>query len=67
MGLTVALLGVSIVARSVAGLVATLVLFLPIEVYRARLEDRALMERFGAPWLEYRRRTGFFWPRLPKS
>jgi protein-S-isoprenylcysteine O-methyltransferase Ste14 len=63
-GTTVAMLGASLAARSLVGLLLTAVLFLPVEIHRARLEDRALHERFGVTWQTYPARTGFFLPHL---
>jgi protein-S-isoprenylcysteine O-methyltransferase Ste14 len=65
-GMTVALAGVPVAFRNWLGLVAVLALFLPSEVYRARLEDAALRRRFGAAWERYAARTGFMWPRPAK-
>ncbi|MEW6243929.1 MAG: methyltransferase [Bacillota bacterium] len=46
-GMTVALFGVALTLISGAGTIGTLLLFLPSEVYRARLEDKALAQKFG--------------------
>jgi protein-S-isoprenylcysteine O-methyltransferase Ste14 len=53
LGMSRAMIGASVVARSVAGLPLTLLLVLPIEIHRARLEERALKETFGAEWKTY--------------
>lgn len=66
-GTTVAMLGASVVTRSALGLALSLLLFLPVEVHRARLEERALAEKFGEAWHAYASRTGFFLPRLRKG
>ena len=59
-----ALVGASIATRSAVGLAVTLLVFLPVEIHRARLEERALGEMFGENWKEYASVTGFFVPRI---
>lgn len=66
-GTTVAMVGAGLVTRSALGLTLSLLLFLPVEVHRARLEERALGEKFGEAWQAYASRTGFFLPRLRKE
>lgn len=61
-GLIVALGGASLTARSLYGLLATLLTFLPAEMIRARLEDEDLGERFGEEWRDWAARTGGFIP-----
>mgnify|MGYP001221689028 CR=1 FL=1 len=63
-GMFIALIGVAIVSRSTAGLSFTLLVFLPVETHRARLEERALADAFPELWRGYASRTGFFLPRL---
>ena len=60
----IALIGAAIVSRSIVGIASTLLVFLPAEIHRARLEERALADAFPEPWREYASRTGFFLPRL---
>ncbi len=67
LGLTVAILGIPVSLESWAGLVAVFVLFLPTEIYRARLEDRALALKFGEEWESYAKKTGFILPFLGKK
>lgn len=62
LGMTIALCGVPVAIRSWLGLIGVLLLFLPSEIYRARLEERALFRRFGSEWVEYATRTGFLLP-----
>jgi protein-S-isoprenylcysteine O-methyltransferase Ste14 len=62
LGMTVALAGGTIVMRSWTGLLAVFLLFLPSEIYRARLEERALSRKFGYEWERYAARTGFLLP-----
>ncbi|MBU7017788.1 MAG: isoprenylcysteine carboxylmethyltransferase family protein [Theionarchaea archaeon] len=63
-GLGVALIGTTILMRSLPGFICVFLLFLPSAVYRAKLEEQALAERFGCEWEAYIRKTGFFLPRL---
>ncbi len=64
LGMTVALAGVALAARSWLGLLLVFLLFLPAEIHRARLEEEGLRRRFGAQWREYAAQTGFMLPRL---
>lgn len=64
LGMTIAMAGVCLATRSVAGVVVLGLLFIPAEVHRARREERALLERFGHGWREYAARTPFFIPGL---
>lgn len=64
LGMAIAMSGVWVSTRSLVGAAATLLLFIPAEVHRARLEERALLRRFGAAWREYAATTGFFIPRV---
>ena len=61
-GTTVALIGVTLSLRSWIGFLAVLILFLPSEIHRAKLEEKALAGKFGTKWDEYHKRTGFFSP-----
>jgi protein-S-isoprenylcysteine O-methyltransferase Ste14 len=63
-GMVIAMVGASIVTRSAVGLLLAFVVFLPLEIHRARLEEQALEERFGSEWREYAARTGPFIPRI---
>jgi protein-S-isoprenylcysteine O-methyltransferase Ste14 len=62
LGMTIALLGAAVSLRSWPGMMAVLLLFLPSEIYRARLEERALSAKFGGEWLKYAARTSFILP-----
>ncbi len=50
-------LGVSLGYSSLAGVASIIVLLLPSLVYRMKLEEKMLSERFGAPYLQYMERT----------
>ena len=62
LGMTIALAGVPISLGSWPGLIGVFLLFLPSEVYRATLEEKALLREFGETWKGYARRTGFILP-----
>jgi protein-S-isoprenylcysteine O-methyltransferase Ste14 len=45
-----------------------LLLVVPAWIYFLKVyEERELEIRFGAPYLEYKARTAFLWPRRPKA
>lgn len=66
LAMSVAMVGASIATRSVVGLVVVGLVFLPAEIHRARLEERALRQRFGERWQEYASEVGFFIPGVGK-
>lgn len=55
----VIVLGIDLVFGSPFGVLATLLLVLPSVIYRARLEEKALADRFGEEWEAYKERTRF--------
>lgn len=59
----VLVLGLDLVFDSVLGLAFTLFLSIPSAVFRARVEDRLLREKFGEEWEDYAERVGFILPR----
>ena len=65
LGFTTALTGVALTGRSAAGLVATILLFLPLAILRARAEDAALSGAFGPRWLQWAERTPLMLPGVP--
>ena len=67
LGMTIALAGIPVALRSWLGLIGVLVLFLPSEIYRARLEEKALWRQFGSEWEKYAARTGFILPLIGKG
>lgn len=64
LGMFVATTGLAIAFRSLWGMLITLAVFVPVGLYRARLEERALVQRFGANWELYVQRTFFILPPL---
>jgi len=55
----VIIVGFDLMFGSLLGLLSTLFLALPSTIYRARLEEKALADRFGEEWEAYRERTRF--------
>ena len=64
LGMTIAFIGMAIALRSWLGIISVLLLFLPSEIFRAKLEDAALSEKFGNEWDEYADNTNFFIPKI---
>jgi protein-S-isoprenylcysteine O-methyltransferase Ste14 len=59
-------LGGALVYASVAALVLTLAVFVPMMYARAKKEDALLEEAFAEKFVAYRRRTGMLFPRPPR-
>jgi protein-S-isoprenylcysteine O-methyltransferase Ste14 len=66
LGMTIALAGATVTLRSWLGIIGVFFLFLPTEIYRARLEEGALSRKFGDEWKRYATRTGFILPFVGK-
>jgi len=64
LSMIVTLLGITMAFRSLWGIFAVFVLFLPAVVYRAKLEEEALAQKFGQSWDVYVANTSFFIPWL---
>jgi len=62
LGDIILIMGLAIGLTSVWGLVGTLFLLIPSAIYVARLEDEALVEKFGEDWRSYADRTYFMFP-----
>jgi protein-S-isoprenylcysteine O-methyltransferase Ste14 len=62
LGMTIALVGATVTLRSWPGMIGVFLLFLPSEIYRARLEEKALARKFGSEWENYAAQTGFILP-----
>jgi protein-S-isoprenylcysteine O-methyltransferase Ste14 len=63
----VLILGLDLWLGSILGVAHTLLLSIPSAVYRARVEDRLLREKFGAEWVAYAERVGFLLPKLTRD
>ncbi|MCF6466071.1 methyltransferase family protein [Clostridium sp. Cult2] len=66
LGMTIAFTGLPIALRSWLGLIGVFFLFLPSEIYRAKLEEKALKSKFGSEWEDYTAQTGFMLPYVRK-
>jgi protein-S-isoprenylcysteine O-methyltransferase Ste14 len=62
LGMTISMFGIPIAFESWMGLLSVLIIFLPSEIYRAKLEEKALSKKFGNEWDEYKRNSGFLFP-----
>jgi len=62
LGITIALIGVTVSGRSWPGLIGVFLLFLPTAIYRAKLEEQELSKKFGEEWENYKSNTGFILP-----
>lgn len=67
LGMTIALVGAALVLRSWPGLLAVFLLFLPSEIYRARLEEEALRHKVGSEWDAHAAQTGFLLPLVGRA
>lgn len=57
--ITLTILGFMLASGSVAGMIYLIVVVLPLNFVRARLEDAALEKQFGGSYNAYRERTWF--------
>lgn len=60
------ILGLGLMFRSIVGVVFTFTLSIPSVVYRARIEEKILKEKFGKEWEKYAEKVGFLLPK-PKT
>jgi protein-S-isoprenylcysteine O-methyltransferase Ste14 len=60
----VLIFGLDLWLGSFLGVAHTLFLSIPSAVYRARVEDGLLREKFGTEWVAYAERVGFLIPKL---
>ncbi len=56
-------LAIPLVLHAAGALVFALLVFLPLELARIRVEERLLRATFGRAYEDYAARTGAFWPR----
>jgi protein-S-isoprenylcysteine O-methyltransferase Ste14 len=64
LSMIISLIGISLMLRSIWGIIGVFVFFLPSVVYRAQLEEQALAGKFGIYWEEYVVKTTFLVPLL---
>jgi protein-S-isoprenylcysteine O-methyltransferase Ste14 len=62
LGMFVTALGLAVAFRSLWGMLITLFAFVPAGLCRAKLEEKALAQRFGQEWDEYARGSYFLLP-----
>ncbi len=65
LGTILAYLGMAVAVGTTAGTVIVLSMAASLLAYLKRLEEGELAERFGEPYLAYKRETPFIIPRLP--
>ena len=58
-GINLTLFGLLSASGSVFGMVYMAVVVIPLNIYRAREEEKALLEKFGDRYLAYRKKTFF--------
>ena len=63
----VMILGFDLALRSAVGIIFTATLSIPALIYRAKIEDRLLRNRFGREWEDYANRVGFLFLKLGRS
>jgi protein-S-isoprenylcysteine O-methyltransferase Ste14 len=62
LGAFILAIGISIIFRSYIGLGACFLIFFPAYVYRIHVEEKALLEKLGAAYREYQKRTYKMFP-----
>ncbi|MGI6206599.1 MAG: methyltransferase family protein [Anaerolineae bacterium] len=62
LGVIIGLIGLALALHSLWGAAAALALFVPMSIYRARLEEEAIARRFPEQWQAYVRDTYFLIP-----
>lgn len=60
------ILGIDLMFVSIIGVMFTFLISIPSVVYRARVEDELLRNKFGEKWENYANRVGFLFPRFRK-
>ena len=58
-GNQISLLGLAVVLGSIPGLIATIIILVPVHIIRAKFEERVLVTTFGREYIEYKKRTLF--------
>jgi protein-S-isoprenylcysteine O-methyltransferase Ste14 len=60
----IVLVGIGIAFRSLWGIFSVFTLFVPAAMFRVRLEESALSEKFGSAWEQYANQTKYLIPFL---
>ena len=63
----VMVLGINLMLRSVIGVVFTFIVSIPSAVYRGKIEDKLLQDKFGEEWRKYADKVGFLLPKLRRN
>ena len=58
-GINLTLFGLLVACGSIFGMVYMAVVVIPLNIYRARIEEKALLEKFGDGYRAYRKKTLF--------
>lgn len=67
-GMFLEVLGLGLILNAAITTTIVMVIFIPTMIRRLRLEETALVEKFGAAYLDYRRTTPLIFPwRLPRN
>jgi protein-S-isoprenylcysteine O-methyltransferase Ste14 len=62
LGMVISVFGLALGMKSLWGVICAIVIFVPLGIYRAKLEEMALVEAFGDEWDDYVRQTYFMFP-----
>lgn len=62
LGMVISAIGLAIGLRSLWGVLVVFLIFIPAGLWRARLEEDALAQKFGKEWEDYAKRTYFMFP-----
>jgi len=57
-------LSIDLVFRSLIGILYTFIISIPSAIYRAKIEDMLLREKFGEKWDNYAEQVGFLLPKI---
>jgi len=58
------ILGIDLMFMSLIGVVYTFIISIPSAIYRAKIEDKLLREKFGEEWNNYADKVGFILPKF---
>ena len=58
------ILGIDLMFRSLIGVFYTFIISIPSAIYRAKIEDKLLREKFSEEWESYADKVGFLLPKF---